>query len=140
MSILYFWIASAIIFLIIEMMTATFYGLSLALSSAIIAAYVYFSNDSSITIIQGSIFALLSLTFALLLPKVLRSSLPDTPQGADKYIGEIRSVKKSGDEYKISLDGVEYLIDSEDVLTSWDKVEVISHHGVTMKVKKVNNL
>ncbi len=140
MTILYFWIASAIIFLIIEMMTATFYGLSLALSSAIVATYVYFSNDSSITIIQGSIFALLSLTFALLLPKVLRSSLPDTPQGADKYIGEIRSVKKSGDEYKISLDGVEYLIDSEDVLTSWDKVEVISHHGVTMKVKKVNNL
>ncbi len=118
MTILYFWIASAIIFLIIEMMTATFYGLSLALSSAIVAAYVYVSNDSSITIIQGSIFALLSLTFALLLPKVLRSSLPDTPQGADKYIGEIRSVKKSGDEYKISLDGVEYLIDSEDVLTS----------------------
>lgn len=118
MSLLYFWIASAIIFLIIEMMTATFYGLSLALSSAIVATYVYFSNDSSITIIQGSIFALLSLTFALLLPKVLRSSLPDTPQGADKYIGEIRSVKKTGDEYKISLDGVEYLIDSEESLTS----------------------
>lgn len=137
MTILYFWIASAIIFLIIEMMTATFYGLSLALSSAIVAIYVYFSNDSSITIIQGGIFAFLSLIFALLLPKLLRSSLPDTPQGADQYIGQKRSVKKSGDEYKISLDGVEYLVESEDVLTSGDRVEIMGHHGVSMKVKKV---
>jgi membrane protein implicated in regulation of membrane protease activity len=41
MSILYFWIAASIVFLIIEMLTATFYGLSLAIASAIVAGVVY---------------------------------------------------------------------------------------------------
>ncbi len=37
MSPLYFWIATAIIFLIIEMLTSTFYGLAISLAAAIAA-------------------------------------------------------------------------------------------------------
>ena len=52
MSILYFWIAAAIIFLIIEMLTTTFYGLSLAIASAIVAGVVYGLQDTTFTILQ----------------------------------------------------------------------------------------
>lgn len=41
MPLLYTWIALIIGFLIIEVLTATFYGLSLALSGTIVALYVY---------------------------------------------------------------------------------------------------
>jgi membrane protein implicated in regulation of membrane protease activity len=88
-SILYFWIALALVFLIIEFATATFYGLALSLAAGIVALYVFFS------IVQGIIFAVASLILAYTLPRVLSSSSPDVPQGFDRYIGEKRTVKKS---------------------------------------------
>ncbi len=137
MSILYFWIATAIIFLIIEMLTSTFYGLSLAIASAIVASMVYTFSDNSFTILQGAVFATASLLFALILPRLLTSSEPDVPQGSDRYIGEKRSVRKISGDMKISLDGVEYLIESEDEIGSGDRVEIIGHKGISMKVKKI---
>lgn len=41
MSILLFWIGLGIVFLIVEVATATFYGLALSLASAIVALYVW---------------------------------------------------------------------------------------------------
>lgn len=134
MTILYFWIAAAIVFLIIEMLTATFYGLSLALASAIVAGVVYTLWDTSPTILQGGVFAVASVLFALVLPRLLISQEKDMPQGADRYIGEKRSVKKVGWDLKISLDGVDYLIESDDDIAPSDKVEVIGHKGAAMKV------
>jgi membrane protein implicated in regulation of membrane protease activity len=43
MSFLYFWVGIAIFFIIIELLTATFYGLSLALAAIVTGSYVYFS-------------------------------------------------------------------------------------------------
>lgn len=137
MDLLYFWIAIALIFLVIEFVTATFYGLALSLAAGIVALYVFYSWDSEPTIFQGLIFALMSLIFAYALPKVLSSSAPDIPQGFDRYLGEKRTVKKISGELKISLDGVEYIIDSDEEITAGDKVEVIGHKGAGMKVKKV---
>lgn len=136
MSILYFWIAAAIIFLIIEMVTTTFYGLSLAIASAFVAVLVYLIWDTTFTILQGIVFAVLSLIFAFVLPKLLSPQDPHMPQWADQYIGQIRTIKKVGGEWKIALDGVDYLAESEDELSAGDKVEIIWHHGVTMQVKK----
>lgn len=83
------------------------------------------------------IFAVASAIFSYFLPNYLKSSLPDTPQGTDRYIGEKRSVKKVGGDMKISLDGVDYLIESDDDIASGDRVEVTGHKGVSMKVKKL---
>ena len=140
MSPILLWIAIAIFFLIIEMVTATFYGLSLALSAAIVAIVTYIIQEPTLTILQGWVFAIASLIFALIIPKLLISHEPITPQGADKYIGQIRSTKKVGGEFKISLDGVDYLVDSDEELVAGDKVEVVGHKGASMKVKKSNNV
>ena len=53
MSPILLWIAIAIFFLIIEMVTATFYGLSLALSAAIVAIVTYITQEPTLTILQG---------------------------------------------------------------------------------------
>lgn len=139
MSPILLWIAIAIFFLIIEMVTSTFYGLSLALSAAIVAMVTYILQEPTITILQGGVFAIASLIFALVIPKLLISHEPITPQGADKYIGQVRSARKVGGEYKISLDGVDYLIESETDITVGDKVEIIGHKGASMKVRRANS-
>ena len=136
MSPLYFWIATAIIFLIIEMLTSTFYGLAISLAAAIVAGVAYMTHDTSLTLLQGWVFALASIIFSVTLPRLLSSGGANMPQWADRYIGQVRSVRKVGWEWKISLDGVDYPIDSDDEIIAWDKVEVLSHHGVSMKVKK----
>lgn len=137
MNILYFWISVALIFLIIEFSTATFYGLALSLAAWVVALYVFSVWDMELSILQGIIFALMSLVFAYILPKVLASQSPEVPQGFDKYIGEKRSIKKITGELKISLDGIDYVVESDDDIGSGDKVEVIGHKGTGMKVKKV---
>ncbi len=52
MDLLYFWIGAIILFLIIEMLTATFYGLSLAIASSTVALYVWLTHETSLDIIQ----------------------------------------------------------------------------------------
>ena len=88
-------------------------------------------------IIHAVIFAIGSALFAYFLPNMLHSRSPDTPQGSDRYIWEKRSVKKSCGDLRISLDGVEYLIESDDEILAGEKVEVTGHKGASMKVKKV---
>ncbi len=136
MSLLYTWIAFTIGFLIIEMLTATFYGLSLALSWAIVAFYVYFTDSVNMDITQGIIFAVASLVFAFILPKYLKSTIPDTSQWADTYIGQVRTVKKVGGDFKISLDGVDYLVESDAEISAWEKVKIVGHQWVSMRVER----
>lgn len=118
------------------MVTATFYGLSLAIAAGIVAGWVFATGESGFTITQGAIFAIGSIIFAYVLPRLLISKQEDRPQGADIYIGEKRTVKKQSGEFKISLDGVDYNIHTEDEISAGDKVEIIGHKGTSMKVKK----
>lgn len=55
----------------------------------------------------------------------------------DKYLGMKRSVKKVGTDMKISLDGVDYLVESDVDLGAGDKIEIIGHAGASVKVKKI---
>lgn len=136
-EILLFWIGLVVGFIIIEFFTATFYGFALSLAAGVVAIYVYFSGDTDFEILHAVIFVLASTVFAYFLPKLLISRSPDVPQWWDRYIGEKRTVKKTWGDLKISLDGVEYLIDSSDDIVAWDKVQVLWHKGVSMKVKKI---
>lgn len=136
-SLLIFWISISIIFLIVEMVSVTFYGLALAVAAATTALYVWLTGATTVDVIQGVIFVTMSLLASYFLPKLLTSSTPDKPQGLDIYIGETRKVKKVGDSYKIALDGVDYLVRSADDLEIGDMVEVIGHQGSSIKVQKV---
>lgn len=136
-TLLIFWISISIIFLIVEMVSVTFYGLALAVAAAATALYVWLTGATTVDVMQGVIFVTMSLLASYFLPKLLTSSTPDKPQGLDIYIGETRKVKKVWDSYKISLDGVDYLIRHDDDLEVGDTVEVIGHQGSSIKVQKV---
>ncbi len=50
------------------------------------------------------------------LPRLLTpADSHDVAQGVDVYIGQKRKVKKVGDTFKISLDGVEYIVLGDDI-------------------------
>lgn len=135
-TLLLFWIGTGIVFLIVEMITATFYGLSVAIAAFALALYCWFFGTTSIDVLQGVVFAVVTFLSAYLLPKILISHSPDVPQGIDRYVGEKRKTKKVGDDYKIVLDGVEYLVLSDEDLEVGDMVEVISAKGGKLHVKK----
>ena len=137
MELLYSWLAIAALFLVVELITATFYWLSISFAAGVTAMYVLISHETSVTLIQWCVFVVASAIFAYILPRMLISNAPDVPQWTDKYLWEKRTAKKVGGDLKISLDGVDYLLESDEDLESWDKVEVIWHKWASMKVKKV---
>ncbi|NRH20763.1 hypothetical protein HOO68_01820 [Candidatus Gracilibacteria bacterium] len=127
-SLLIFWIAVGIGFLIIEMITVTFYGLAISLAGFITALYVYYFGGEDVTIIQGLIFAVVSFLASFFLPRYLSSQVEEKAQGLDSYLGETRKVKKVGEDFKVVLDGVDYFIDIDGVKVG-DKVELTSRKG-----------
>jgi membrane protein implicated in regulation of membrane protease activity len=127
-SLTLFWIAVGIAFLIIEMITVTFYGLSIALAAFVTGLFVWYTGLDVVTISQAALFALVSFFASYYLPRIMTPTTEEHPQGLDAYIGETRSVRKVGEDYKVSLDGVLYIVDIEG-LKSGDKVKLTSRHG-----------
>ncbi|MBP9779393.1 hypothetical protein KBD33_02080 [Candidatus Gracilibacteria bacterium] len=137
MELLYFWVAVAIVFLIVEMLTATFYGLSLALASGVVAVYVWYTGEISLDIVQGVIFASITFLASYTLPRLLvpGSGEPNL-QGMETYIGLKRKVKSQGDTLKITLDGVDYIVEGDDIEVG-KQVEIVGVHGAGFSVKNV---
>lgn len=127
-SLLLLWIAVIIFFLIIEIVTTAFYGLALAFSSFWVALYVWIMNEISPSFMQGFIFVILSLVGAYGFPKIFSQNTKESPQWLDVYIGKIRKLKKVWEDLKISLDGVDYLVEV-DGWDSGDRVKLISRNG-----------
>lgn len=138
MELLYFWIGAFVFFLILELVTATFYGLALSLASALTWLYVWYTGVGEIDIIQAVIFACTAFIASYFLPRFLTPSTDhETPQWVDIYIGQKRKVKKVGESFKISLDGVDYLVEWDDI-GAGDQVEVLKKKGAGFVVTKVS--
>ncbi len=127
-SLFLFWIWVGIGFLIIEMITVTFYGLAIALAGFATAWYVWYFWLTEVTIAQGVVFALVTLIASYYLPRILTSQVVEHVQWLDTYLGEKRKIKKVWEDYKVSLDGIEYIVDIDGV-KSGDRVELTSRKG-----------
>ncbi len=124
-SLLIFWISVGIWFLIIEMITVTFYGLAISSAAFMVALYVWYFGWSVVDIPQWIIFVVVSFICSYFLPNLLTPKGEEKAQWLDAYIGEIKKVKQVGEDYKVVLDGVAYLVDIDGV-KSGDKVELTS--------------
>lgn len=127
-SLLIFWIAVGIGFLIIEIITVTFYGLALSLAGFVVAGFVWYTDSTEIAITQGIIFAIVSFFASYYLPGLLTPKGEEKHQGLDIYLGEKRKVKKVWEDFKVVLDGIEYIVDIDGV-KAWDRVEITSRKG-----------
>lgn len=127
-SLLIFWIAVGIGFLIVEMITVTFYGLAISLAGFVVAGFVWYMGSTEIAIIQGVIFAIVSFFASFFLPRILTSQVEEKAQWLDSYLGETRKVKKVWEDFKVVLDGIDYIVDIDGV-NVWDRVKLTSRKG-----------
>ncbi|MDQ1344353.1 MAG: hypothetical protein QG650_1074 [Patescibacteria group bacterium] len=139
-EVFYGWLAVAVVALILEMFSGTLYGLSFSLSGFIIAAYVAITGETELTIAQALIFAISGAVFCFVFPKWFNKTRTEFKQGLDAVVGKTFPLKKVGDDFKISVDGVDYLVDSDCVTDGFApkaKVRIESHASGTLTVSLV---
>lgn len=128
-----FWLGIGIIFLIIEIITTTFYGFSLAIAAFLIAIYTHFYPSGLSLLLQWVIFTIISIILSYFLPKIFMKKIEETSenkaQWLDKYIGEVHKVYQNGEDFRIQLDGIWYTVISDDNLSEWDKIQIINRRG-----------
>lgn len=138
MSLTLFWIGAGIVFLILEIMTATFYGLSLAIAAFSVAVYATIVAPGAFDVVQGLIFVVVALIASYFLPKWLTpKEVTEKPQGLDMYLSERHRVRAVDEDFKVKLDGVQYLVISDDDLEDKDLVELVERKGSVFVVEKV---
>ncbi len=139
-NLFYIYLASGVFFLLIEMLTATFYGLSVSVACFILAIYVYTTGEVSMTVIQGVLLAVISAVFAYFLPKWLTPNTRVLKSGLDAHIGHSFRLERIGSDWKVKIDGVDYLIDSDSETPDFEagkKVVIEGHNGGILKVSIV---
>lgn len=139
-NLFYIYLASGVFFLLIEMLTATFYGLSVSVACLVLALYVYLTGDTTMTIIQGLILVVVSGAFAYFLPKWLRPHTKAFKSGLDAHVGQSFRLERVGSDWKVKIDGVDYLIDDDSETPEFEsgkKVRIESHKAGILKVSTV---
>ncbi len=133
----YIYLASGIFFLLIEMLTATFYGLAIALSCFCLVIYVFITGDTNMTMIQGVLLAITSWTFAYILPRYIKPHTPELKLWLDVHIGQSFPLEYIGNDWKVKIDGVDYLIGDQSVTDEFivgKKVVLAWHEGGVLRV------
>ncbi len=114
-DVLTLWIAVGLFFLIVEILTVTFYGLAIAGGCFVTALYAWIFGETDISIIQGIIFAISTSAFAYFLPKLLTPPPDIRKVGISAHEGRTFTLKEMDGDYKITIDGVDYLIDADSI-------------------------
>lgn len=133
----YGWLAVAVLALIVEMFSGTLYGLSFSLSAFLIAAYVAITGETDLSIAQSLIFAVSGAVFCFVFPIWFNQTKDEFKQGLDAAVGKIYVLKKVGDQFKVAVDGVDYLVDESCVtegFTPKAKVKLVSHKSGNLVV------
>lgn len=139
-SLLSIYLASGVFFLLIEMLTATFYGLSVSISFFVLAFYVYMTGDREMTVVHGMVLVVVSALLAYFLPKWLKPHTEAFKSGLDAHIGQSFHLEHVGSDWKVKIDGVDYLIDEDSVTLDFEsgkKVRVDAHSAGVLRVSVV---
>ncbi len=128
-----FWVITGFFFVIIEMFTVTLYGISISIAAFATAIYVWISGDTDVNVPQTIIFAVVSAILSYYLPKRFQHDTKTRSDNAiDKEAGKIFVLHESKGEYRINIEGVNYLVNESCVTQDFadgKKVILKSHTG-----------
>ncbi len=139
-NLFYIYIAAGVLFLLIEMMTATLYWLSVSIACFVLALYVYVTGDTTMTVIQWLFLAGISASFSVALPKWLKPNTENLKSGLDAHIGKTFHLERIGSDWKVKIDGVDYLIEDDSETPEFEagkKVRLESHKSGILNVSVV---
>ncbi len=112
----------------------------MAIASFIVALIVYLNWDTSFTIFQSLVFIFIATGFSLFAVKYLRPKKISKAVWLDSYIWASVKLEKVGDDWKIKIDWVDYLIDDDsisDIFEIRKKVKIIGHNSWSFKVELI---
>lgn len=130
-------------FIIIEMFTVTLYGICISIAAFVVAIYVWVTKDTGMNVVQTVIFATVSAILSYFIPKHFQKhteTRSDNP--IEMEIGKIFVLHESKGEYRINIEGANYLVDDSCVTNEFadgKKVILKSHTGTQAIVKIVSN-
>jgi membrane protein implicated in regulation of membrane protease activity len=142
-QLLIFWLITGMFFVIIEMFTVTLYGICVSIAAFTVALYVWITKDTEVNTIQTVIFAVVSAVLSYFLPKHFQKhsgTRSDNP--IDMEAGKIFVLHESKGEYRINIEGANYLVNDSCVTNEFadgKKVILKSHTGSRVIVKIVAN-
>lgn len=134
MSTTLIWFSLVIIFLLLEASTVTLYGFVLALGCLAAGILAYFTGGE-FHWMQIVVCLVVVTIGSLLVPRFFRHTGKHMAIGLDAYIGEKTHIKMVDNKPKVTLDGVDYLVNSQHKLTEGQKVEIIGREGTALIVE-----
>lgn len=133
------WSAAGILFLILEVFTATTYGLGLAIWAFAASTYVQVLGLEGFDIWQLLIFGIVALILNLLFPKIFKRSSTPLKIGIEEYVGRTAELFKHDNSWKVKFDGVEYIAtaDKKTWFRNGKEVKIVKAEGSTLVVDKI---
>lgn len=125
----YFWAAVGVLFLVVEVITGTFYGLAVAIAAFITATFVLLAKVTDWSLPQFFVFFIASVILCVTLPHWF-SHKHTTPVGLAAAVGRITKLKRSGEDWKIEIDGVLFLIHTTSVRPDFSEGKSVKISGV----------
>ena len=100
------WLALGVFLLMIEMFTGTLYGLSLSIAAFVLAMYVYYTGETSLTLTQAIIFCSISSILCYFFPKWFKPTGSTEFNGSvlDRAVGSMLPLKESKGVYRVSIE------------------------------------
>jgi len=140
-TLFWIWMAAALIFLIIELMTPTLIYICFVVGSVVAGIYSYFYPEAYYW--QIGIFVVISV---ILLPLTRRfakkiTRTPPELSNVDRMIGQTALVVNEIDPDnggKVRFEGEIWMAVAEEKIEAQAKVEIVSVSGTRVKVKKIN--
>ena len=133
------WIFVAVIFIILELITATFFLVWFGVGSLVAAVLNYFGFD---IYVQFSAFAIVSVILILSTRKFANRITPDSSKKttAERLIGKTAKVERQIDDntYVVNVSGEEWSAHTNDSVNVGENVKVVGINSIILIIEKLD--
>lgn len=133
------WIFVAVIFIILELITATFFLVWFGVGSLVAAVLNYFGFD---IYVQFSAFAIVSVILILSTRKFANRITPDSSKKttAERLIGKTAKVARQIDDntYVVNVSGEEWSAHTNDSVNVGEDVKVVGINSIILIIEKID--
>lgn len=133
------WIFVAVIFIILELITTTFFLVWFGVGSLVVAVLNYFGFD---IYVQFSAFAIVSVILILSTRKFANRITPDSSKKttAERLIGKTAKVARQIDDntYVVNVSGEEWSAHTNDSVNVGEDVKVVGINSIILIIEKID--
>lgn len=131
------WIFIAIVFVVLELITTSFFMVWFSVGSVVAAVLNYFGFDITV---QFTVFAIVSVILILSTRKFANKITPENSKKttSDRLIGKTAKVlrKINNDTYVVSINGEEWSSHTNDSIDVDDIVKIVGINSIILEIEK----